>query len=126
MPLAEAAIGALESWTSQLPAVIFKPHLPAILPCLDAYLQSAAETGMVTFGCLYFDLLFSTVYCMHSGVDLYSEEAKDVVMLRSHSSSRSRGTGKLPIKVLKALKEGMAVCVWFLVPCVIHDCSVVL
>jgi DNA-dependent protein kinase catalytic subunit len=84
MPLAEAAISALESWTSQLPPDVFKPHLPTILPCLDTYLQSAAET------------------------ELYSEEAKDVVTLRSHPSARSHGTGKLPIKVLKALKEGMA------------------
>lgn len=46
VPLAEAAISALESWTSQMPSIVFKPYLPAVLPCLDAYLQSAAETGM--------------------------------------------------------------------------------
>ena len=45
-------------------------------------------------------------------IDSFAEENRDVVTLCSRGSSSSRGKGKFPVKVLKALKEGMAVSCW--------------
>ena len=42
-PLAETAVNALERWIATLPGSVLQPHLPAILPGLEAYLVSRAS-----------------------------------------------------------------------------------
>uniref|UniRef100_W5KIE9 DNA-dependent protein kinase catalytic subunit n=1 Tax=Astyanax mexicanus TaxID=7994 RepID=W5KIE9_ASTMX len=44
-PLATAALDALESWSSHIPFPIIQPHYADILPHLDGYLKTAANTG---------------------------------------------------------------------------------
>lgn len=44
-PLAQAGLDALQSWTTALPADVLKPHLSEILPCLDGYLKTSAESS---------------------------------------------------------------------------------
>uniref|UniRef100_A0A672S298 DNA-dependent protein kinase catalytic subunit n=1 Tax=Sinocyclocheilus grahami TaxID=75366 RepID=A0A672S298_SINGR len=46
-PLATAALDALESWSSLIPAAIMQPHYADILPHLDGYLKTT--TNSVTF-----------------------------------------------------------------------------
>uniref|UniRef100_A0A3B1JQ43 DNA-dependent protein kinase catalytic subunit n=1 Tax=Astyanax mexicanus TaxID=7994 RepID=A0A3B1JQ43_ASTMX len=43
-PLATAALDALESWSSHIPFPIIQPHYADILPHLDGYLKTAANT----------------------------------------------------------------------------------
>ncbi|EDV28309.1 uncharacterized protein TRIADDRAFT_20924, partial [Trichoplax adhaerens] len=43
LPLANAAIDALERWSSDLPQNIIGPYFSDILPCFDDYLKSSAD-----------------------------------------------------------------------------------
>lgn len=45
LPLANAGLDALESWTAQLPAELLKPHFKHILPFLDDYLKTLGTAG---------------------------------------------------------------------------------
>ncbi|XP_028413162.1 DNA-dependent protein kinase catalytic subunit-like [Dendronephthya gigantea] len=43
LPLAEAALDALDTWTAELPSEILHPYLREVLPQLDGYLKTASE-----------------------------------------------------------------------------------
>ncbi|TRY56699.1 hypothetical protein DNTS_012969 [Danionella cerebrum] len=43
-PLATAALDALESWSSLVPAAVLEPHYPEILPYLDGYLKTTSSS----------------------------------------------------------------------------------
>lgn len=45
LPLAEAALDALDTWTEELPSEILHPYLREVLPQLDGYLKTASELG---------------------------------------------------------------------------------
>lgn len=49
-PLAETAMDALERWIATLPGAVLEPHLPAILPGLEAYLVSRASVDSADAG----------------------------------------------------------------------------
>uniref|UniRef100_A0A9J8AJD6 DNA-dependent protein kinase catalytic subunit n=1 Tax=Cyprinus carpio carpio TaxID=630221 RepID=A0A9J8AJD6_CYPCA len=46
-PLATAALDALESWSSLIPAAIMQPHYADILPHLDGYLKTTTNSGQL-------------------------------------------------------------------------------
>ncbi len=46
-PLATAALDALESWSSLIPAAIMRPHYADILPHLDGYLKTTSNSGQL-------------------------------------------------------------------------------
>ncbi|KAL1006455.1 hypothetical protein UPYG_G00072620 [Umbra pygmaea] len=72
-PLANAALDALESWSSHIPRESMQPHYRDILPHLDGYLKTAAT-------------------------DETDESAWEVTSL---SSGKEKGFSKLMIKLLK-------------------------
>ncbi|CAB4005561.1 DNA-dependent kinase catalytic subunit-like [Paramuricea clavata] len=43
LPLAEAALDALDTWTAELPSEVLHPYLREVLPQLDGYLKTASE-----------------------------------------------------------------------------------
>ena len=45
LPLAEAALDALDTWTAELPSEVLHPYLQEVLPQLDGYLKTASELG---------------------------------------------------------------------------------
>lgn len=45
IPLANSAIAALEHWLTVLPHYLIHKHIPDILPCLNDYLTTSADTG---------------------------------------------------------------------------------
>lgn len=45
LPLATAALDALEKWSALLPSEVIQPYYSHILPCLDPYLRTASQTG---------------------------------------------------------------------------------
>lgn len=45
-PLAQAGLDALQKWSASLPAELLNPHLSEVLPCLDCYLKSSADSSM--------------------------------------------------------------------------------
>ncbi|KAL9956083.1 hypothetical protein ACROYT_G037506 [Oculina patagonica] len=81
-PLAQAGLDALQRWTAAIPADVLKPHLKDILPCLDAFLKTSAESNEETQS---------------------SEESKTIV-LSAPSQSAQRGR-KIPVKLLKVKKQ---------------------
>ena len=48
LPLAGAALHALETWAQALPPHVLQPFYPSLLPCLDVFLKSAGSSGTVT------------------------------------------------------------------------------
>lgn len=44
-PLAQAGLDALQCWSTALPADKLKPYMADILPCLDGYLKTSAESS---------------------------------------------------------------------------------
>lgn len=52
-PLATAALDALESWSSLIPAAIMQPHYADILPHLDGYLKTTTNSGQLFIISLY-------------------------------------------------------------------------
>lgn len=44
-PLAQAGLDALQYWSTALPADKLKPYMADILPCLDGYLKTSAESS---------------------------------------------------------------------------------
>ena len=45
LPLAEAGLTALQTWSSQLPPSVVNPHFRGILPSLDDYLKTRGFDG---------------------------------------------------------------------------------
>ncbi|XP_078691376.1 DNA-dependent protein kinase catalytic subunit-like isoform X2 [Branchiostoma floridae x Branchiostoma belcheri] len=80
LPLAHAGLDALERWLLNLPRSALEPHFPHILPYLDSYLQTAADTGSSS-----------------------SSDGFQTVSLTAASSTR--GKRKIPVKLLKAAAE---------------------
>ena len=48
LPLANAGLDALESWSAQLSPSVVGPHLRHILPSLDDYLKTSSTGGELT------------------------------------------------------------------------------
>lgn len=67
VPLANAALDALEDWSSNIPLETMQPCYSSILPLLDGYLkvhlnQSKQIVGIVTHTSIFFFLLPTNIY----------------------------------------------------------------
>jgi hypothetical protein len=56
LPLAEAALDALDTWTAELPSEVLHPYLREVLPQLDGYLKTASELGNTLESAFQLDL----------------------------------------------------------------------
>ena len=56
LPLAEAALDALDTWTAELPSEVLHPYLREVLPQLDGYLKTASELGNTLASAFQLDL----------------------------------------------------------------------
>ncbi|KAK2178223.1 hypothetical protein NP493_553g02004 [Ridgeia piscesae] len=76
LPLAGAALHALETWAHALPPHVLQPFYPSLLPCLDIFLKSAGS----------------------------SAAEMESVTLTSKKPGRKTGRRKIPVKLLKQPK----------------------
>ncbi|XP_067044034.1 DNA-dependent protein kinase catalytic subunit-like isoform X2 [Acropora muricata] len=81
-PLAQAGLDALQKWSASLPTELLNPHLSEVLPCLDCYLKSSADSN-------------------EEG-QLLSEDSKTIVL---STGTRLGSRRKIPLKLLKIKKE---------------------
>ncbi|XP_029105413.1 DNA-dependent protein kinase catalytic subunit-like [Scleropages formosus] len=77
LPLAGAALDALEEWSSFIPQHVLQPYYREVLPCLDAYLQTAGS----------------------------NEEGQNAWEVRCLSSRLQKGYGKVLMRLLRKSKH---------------------
>lgn len=57
-PLAQAGLDALQCWSTALPAHKLKPYMADILPCLDGYLKTSAQSSKSNEGVTLYTEIF--------------------------------------------------------------------
>ncbi|XP_065180580.1 DNA-dependent protein kinase catalytic subunit-like [Sycon ciliatum] len=84
LPLAEAALDAMETWSNRLTKQM-QPLFGSILPCLDDYLRTTPQT-------------------VTEGADAAEKRKLTVMVLKSKRQTTAHGR-KLPLRVLRALSK---------------------